>query len=206
MGTIITDSSCEEGVTLAWRPNGPNSTPIPGTFVVIKTPTGDLGPLATTGIIDAEPNANYVVEFYGYATNGDGTIDTNRIVLHGSHPVTTPGLPTDCTVDEPTTTTPSPAPTAPPEVTESTTALAPPSTIATAIDMDVDPCVTSATGCTVAVGVPPTLPATGDSYIPEITAGVLLAAGAVLTLVARRRKPTAAQKRQIAARLHEVTS
>jgi LPXTG-motif cell wall-anchored protein len=206
MGNIITDSSCEEGVTLEWRQNGPNAEPIPGLYVVITTPTGELGPLPTQGIIDAEPNANYVVEFYGYATNGDDTIDTNRIVLHGAHPITTPALLTDCETEETTTTTA--APTTSEAPTEST-ALVPPSTIATItpqIDMDVDPCVTS-TGCTtVAVGVPPTLPATGDSYIPEITAGLLLAVGGVLTLVARRRKPTTAQKRIAVARLNEVTS
>jgi hypothetical protein len=77
-------------------------------------------------------------------------------------------------------------------VTESTTALAPPSTIATAIDMDVDPCVTSATGCTVAVGVPPTLPATGLDGGGVLLVGgtVVLVAGAIFTLVTRRRGGT----------------
>jgi LPXTG-motif cell wall-anchored protein len=187
MGNIITDSSCEEGVTLEWRQNGPNAEPIPGLYVVITTPTGELGPLPTQGIIDAEPNANYVVEFYGYATNGDDTIDTNRIVLHGAHPITTPALLTDCETEETTTTTA--APTTSEAPTEST-ALVPPSTIATItpqIDMDVDPCVTS-TGCTtVAVGVPPTLPATGrnDGEL-LLTGGSLILAGSLAVLLVRR--------------------
>jgi hypothetical protein len=183
MGTIITDSSCEEGVTLEWRQNGPDAVPVPGLYVVITGPDGELGPLPTKGIIDVEPNANYVVEYILTDGHADG-----RDMVWGTHPVTTPGLPTDCTVDEPTTTTPSPAPTAPPEVTESTTALAPPSTIATAIDMDVDPCVTSATGCTVAVGVPPTLPATGATDITgplAVSGSMVIAAGLLMAWGAR---------------------
>jgi hypothetical protein len=190
MGTIITDSTCE-GVTLEWRQNGPDAVPIPGLYVVITTPSGEIGPLPTKGIIDVEPNADYVVEYILTDGHADG-----RDMIWGTHPVTTPGLPTDCGVDTTVatlpTTTPSPAPTAPPEVTESTTALAPPSTIATAIDMDVDPCVTSATGCTVAVGVPPTLPATGLDGGGVLLVGgtVVLVAGAIFTLVTRRRGGT----------------
>jgi LPXTG-motif cell wall-anchored protein len=190
MGTINTTTAC-----------GPDGQ----TIVTIDVSNGYLT-VYIDGIEGHElvtGPGTHTVEWWGYPTS-NGVQVPGPNVLWDTKIVTVDAL-TNCAA-APTTTTPSPAPTAPPEVTESTTALAPPSTIATAIDMDVDPCVTSATGCTVAVGVPPTLPATGDSYIPEITAGVLLAAGAVLTLVARRRKPTAAQKRQIAARLHEVTS
>jgi LPXTG-motif cell wall-anchored protein len=135
-----------------------------------------------------------------------GTTERIPENVWGSKTITVDAL-TNCAAP-PTTTTPSPAPTAPPEVTESTTALAPPSTITPQIDMDVDPCVTSATGCTVAVGVPPTLPATGlDSGGVLLGVGSLaLAVGVIATVVARRRKPTSAQKRQVAARLHEVTS
>jgi LPXTG-motif cell wall-anchored protein len=180
MGTINTTTAC-----------GPDGQ----TIVTIDVSNGYLT-VYIDGIEGHElvtGPGTHTVEWWGYPTS-------NGV------PVAGPALLTECETEAPTTTTPSPAPTAPPEVTESTTALAPPSTIATAIDMDVDPCVTSATGCTVAVGVPPTLPATGDSYTPEITAGLFLAAGAVLTFAARRRKPTAAQRRQAVARLHEVTS
>jgi LPXTG-motif cell wall-anchored protein len=131
----------------------------------------------------------YSIEWYGPSTDGNG-VQHPELPFIPLNPFPTildiPAL-TDCGV--PTTTA---APTTSEAPTEST-ALVPPSTIATItpqIDMDVDPCVTS-TGCTtVAVGVPPTLPATGDSYIPEITAGLFLAAGAVLALVGRRRTVT----------------
>jgi LPXTG-motif cell wall-anchored protein len=114
-----------------------------------------------------------------------GTTERIPENVWGTKTITVEAL-TNCAA-APTTTTPSPAPTAPPEVTESTTALAPPSTIATAIDMDVDPCVTSATGCTVAVGVPPTLPATGrnDGEL-LLTGGSLILAGALAVLLVRR--------------------
>jgi hypothetical protein len=113
-----------------------------------------------------------------------GTTERIPENVWGTKTITVEAL-TNCAA-APTTTTPSPAPTAPPEVTESTTALAPPSTIATAIDMDVDPCVTSATGCTVAVGVPPTLPATGGGDT-LLGAGVLaLAVGTALMVIKRR--------------------
>jgi LPXTG-motif cell wall-anchored protein len=191
MGTINTTTAC-----------GPDGQ----TIVTIDVSNG-----YTTVYIDGIEGhelvtgpGTHTVEWWGYPTS-NGVQVPGPNVLWDTRTVTVEAL-TNCAAT-PTTTTPSPAPTAPPEVTESTTALAPPSTIPVRIDMDVSPCVTSTTGCTtVAVGVPPTLPATGDSYIPEITAGLFLAVGAALTLVARRRKPTAAQKRLAVARLNEVTS
>jgi hypothetical protein len=114
-----------------------------------------------------------------------GTTERIPENVWGSKTITVPAL-TDCVV--PTTTTA--APTTSEAPTEST-ALVPPSTIATTIPpINETVCLDETAGCiglvtTVAVP-PPTLPATGDSYIPEITAGLLLAAGAVLTLVARR--------------------
>jgi hypothetical protein len=135
-------------------------------------------------------------------TNNDGLVDTTTgpgvhtiewwgpsshdptflVLLNEPTILDIPAL-TDCGV--PTTTA---APTTSEAPTEST-ALVPPSTIATItpqIDMDVDPCVTS-TGCTtVAVGVPPTLPATGGGDT-LLGAGVLvLAVGTALMVIKRR--------------------
>jgi hypothetical protein len=148
----------------------------------------------------------YSIEWYGPSTDGNG-VQHPELPFIPLNPFPTildiPAL-TDCVA--PTTTTA--APTTSEAPTEST-ALVPPSTIATItpqIDMDVDPCVTS-TGCTtVAVGVPPALPATGGGDT-LLGAGVLvLAVGVIATFVARRRKPTAAQKRLVVARLNEVPS
>jgi hypothetical protein len=130
------------------------------------------------GLVDTTTGPGvHKIEWWGPSSH-----DPNFLVLLNEPTILDIPALTDCVA--PTTTTA--APTTSEAPTEST-ALVPPSTIATAIDMDVDPCVTS-TGCTtVAVGLPPTLPATGDSYIPEITGGLFLAAGAVLALVGRRR-------------------
>jgi hypothetical protein len=176
MGTINTTTAC-----------GPDGQ----TIVTIDVQNG-----YTTVYIDGIEGhqlvtgpGTHTVEWWGYPTS-NGVQVPGPNVLWDTRIVTVEAL-TNCAAP-PTTTTPSPAPTAPPEVTESTTALAPPSTIATAIDMDVDPCVTSATGCTVAVGVPPTLPATGldGGGVLLIGGTVVLVAGAIFTLVTRRRGGT----------------
>jgi LPXTG-motif cell wall-anchored protein len=174
MGTINTTTAC-----------GPDGQ----TIVTIDVSNGYLT-VYIDGIEGHElvtGPGTHTVEWWGYPTS-NGVPVAGPDVLWDTKLVTVDAL-TNCEA-APTTTTA--APTTSEAPTEST-ALVPPSTIATItpqIDMDVDPCVTS-TGCTtVAVGVPPTLPATGDSYIPEITAGLLLAVGAVLALVGRRRTVT----------------
>jgi LPXTG-motif cell wall-anchored protein len=124
----------------------------------------------------------HTVEWWGYPTS-DGVRVDGPAVLWDRKTITID--PSNC--QAPTTTTA--APTTSEAPTEST-ALVPPSTIATItpqIDMDVDPCVTS-TGCTtVAVGVPPTLPATGrnDGEL-LLTGGSLILAGSLAVLLVRR--------------------
>jgi LPXTG-motif cell wall-anchored protein len=167
------------------------------TVVTLNATNGYLdvtidGQLAT---VDSDGDGNHDI----VAGTGEHTAvwwkpgTTERIPenVWGTKTITVEAL-TNCAA-APTTTTPSPAPTAPPEVTESTTALAPPSTITPQIDMDVDPCVTS-TGCTtVAVGAPPTLPATGrDDYGGEmLTGGSLILAGSLAVLLVRRTRRVA---------------
>jgi LPXTG-motif cell wall-anchored protein len=172
MGTINTTTAC-----------GPDGQ----TIVTIDVQNG-----YTTVYIDGIEGhqlvtgpGQHTVEWWGYPTS-NGVPVAGPDVLWDTRIVTVEAL-TNCAA-APTTTTPSPAPTAPPEVTESTTALAPPSTIATAIDMDVDPCVTSATGCTTTVAVTGRLPETAtSSTVPmSLTAAVLLAVGTSLVLVKRR--------------------
>jgi LPXTG-motif cell wall-anchored protein len=117
-----------------------------------------------------------------------GTTERIPENVWGSKTITVPAL-TNCVV--PTTTTA--APTTSEAPTEST-ALVPPSTIATAItpqiDMDVDPCVTSTTTCTTTAATA-RLPETGDDTA-ELVAGasVLLTAGVALVLIKRNWRVT----------------
>jgi LPXTG-motif cell wall-anchored protein len=125
----------------------------------------------------------HTVEWWGYPTS-DGVRVDGPDVLWDRKTITID--PSNCQAATTTTA----APTTSEAPTEST-ALVPPSTIATItppIDMDVDPCVTS-TGCTtVAVGGPPTLPATGGGGGDTLLgAGVLiLAVGTALMVIKRR--------------------
>jgi hypothetical protein len=176
MGTINTTTAC-----------GPDGQ----TIVTIDVQNG-----YTTVYIDGIEGhqlvtgpGQHTVEWWGYPTS-NGVPVAGPDVLWDTRIVTVEAL-TNCAA-APTTTTA--APTTSEAPTEST-ALVPPSTIATTItpqiDMDVDPCVTSDAGCTtVAVGVPPTLPATGGGDT-LLGAGVLvLAVGTALMVIKGRGRAT----------------
>jgi LPXTG-motif cell wall-anchored protein len=172
MGTINTTTAC-----------GPDGQ----TIVTIDVSNGYLT-VYIDGIEGHElvtGPGTHTVEWWGYPTS-NGVPVAGPDVLWDTKLVTVDAL-TNCEA-APTTTTA--APTTSEAPTEST-ALVPPSTIATItpqIDMDVDPCVTS-TGCTtVAVGVPPTLPATGrEGTAPMLlTGGGLVLCGALIVLAVRR--------------------
>jgi LPXTG-motif cell wall-anchored protein len=165
------------------------------TVVTLNATTGNLdvtidGQLA---VVDSDGDGNHdIVTGPGEHTAvwwKPGTTERIPENVWGSKTITVPAL-TDCVV--PTTTTA--APTTSEAPTEST-ALVPPSTIATTItpqiDMDVDPCVTSATTCTTAAATG-RLPETGDDNTAELLGGasVLLAAGVALVLIKRNWRVT----------------
>jgi hypothetical protein len=124
----------------------------------------------------------HTVEWWGYPTS-DGVRVDGPAVLWDRKTITID--PSNCQAATTTTA----APTTSEAPTEST-ALVPPSTIATItpqIDMDVDPCVTS-TGCTTTTAVTGRLPETAtSSTVPaSLTAAALLAVGTTLVLIKRR--------------------
>jgi LPXTG-motif cell wall-anchored protein len=174
--------------------------------------TRECGPDGNTIVYITATNGWTTVYVDGaviHDTNADGLVDTTTgpgvhtiewwgpsshdpnffVLLNVPTILDIPAL-TDCVV--PTTTTA--APTTSEAPTEST-ALVPPSTIATTItpqiDMDVDPCVTSATTCTTAAATG-RLPETGDDNTAELLGGasVLLAAGVALVLIKRNWRVT----------------
>jgi hypothetical protein len=171
MGTINTTTAC-----------GPDGQ----TIVTIDVSNGYLT-VYIDGIEGHElvtGPGTHTVEWWGYPTS-NGVPVAGPDVLWDTKLVTVDAL-TNCEA-APTTTTA--APTTSEAPTEST-ALVPPSTIATItpqIDMDVDPCVTS-TGCTTTTAVTGRLPETAtSSTVPaSLTAAALLAVGTTLVLIKRR--------------------
>jgi LPXTG-motif cell wall-anchored protein len=120
----------------------------------------------------------HVIEWWGYPTSGGVRVD-GPDVLWDRKTITID--PSNCQAAATTTTAAPTTSEAPPD----STALVPPSTIATAstvataIDMDVDPCVTSDTGCN------PPAKVTGTAQLPETgqnTTALVVAASALLTI------------------------
>jgi LPXTG-motif cell wall-anchored protein len=128
----------------------------------------------------------HTAEFYGPATNGDGTTDPTRIVLWGSTTITVE--PSNC--PQPSTTTATTQ--APPTDSEATTSTAPPAPVpTTAPPANETVCLDDPTLCDPPADVTgttlPALPATGqDNTALLAAAGALLAIGSTLVLVRRR--------------------
>jgi LPXTG-motif cell wall-anchored protein len=170
-------SSAHAGNITYYRECGPD-----GNTIVHITATNGNSTVYIDGIqthMLVTTPGTHVVEWYGPATNGDGTTDLTRIVLWDRKTITID--PSNCQAAATTTTAAPTTSEAPPD----STALVPPSTIATAstvataIDMDVDPCVTSDTGCN------PPAKVTGTAQLPETgqnTTALVVAASALLTI------------------------
>jgi LPXTG-motif cell wall-anchored protein len=157
-----------------------------GNTIVYLTATNGISTIYIDGIqthMLVTGPGTHVVEWYGPATNGDGTVDPTRIVLWDRKTITIE--PSNCQAAATTTTAAPTTSEAPPD----STALVPSSTIPTRIDMDVDPCVTSDTGCsptTVAASSTGELPRTGSGNTTLVAAaGALLVIGTTLVLVRR---------------------
>ncbi len=171
--------------------------------VIDGTPAPDIDGDGTADR-DTGPGFHTII-WYGPATDLNGVKDPNRIIELHRVTIEVPAL-LDC-VAAPSTTIAEP-PTTPVEVATSTTLALVPSVSTTAppaIEQGATVCTDGQETC-VGVAAPPTLPATGNGGEALLVFGGVLLLGGFFATLAARFHPTAAEKRRVAERLHEVTS